>query len=40
MAETMIGAGLAHSKTAYPESSIPKLHLFEAMMDAAKKADD
>ena len=40
MAETMIGAGLAHSKTAYPGSPIPKLHLFEAMMDAAKKADD
>ena len=40
MAETMIGAGLAHSKTAYPGSPISKLHLFEAMMDAAKKADD
>ena len=40
MAETMIGAGLCHSKTTYPESTIPKLHLFEAMMAAAKKADD
>lgn len=39
MAETMIDAGLAHSKNAYPGSPVPKYDLFGAMMDAARKAD-